>query len=123
MFRAMSTFLTMTRRPTICLSLRRKKPMLFACKAGWKHSIPKNYGVTEIKYPDKTIRLFCLPDSGRHSVVTWYFQLEFGQAKGSRRCLPGVLRIKPETVYRIPLGGVFPFVKVLEQIKWVEKSA
>ena len=74
------------------------------------------YGIMELKYPDKTIRLFCLPNNGKGNVVTWYFQLEFGQAKGSRRCLPGVLRIHPETVYRIPLGGVFPFVKVLEQI-------
>lgn len=85
-----------------------------------KHEV---YGVTEIKYPDKTIRLFCLPDSGRHSVVTWYFHLEFAHEKGGIRCLPGVLHIKPETVYRIPLGGVFPFVKVLEQIKWIEKTA
>lgn len=81
------------------------------------------YGITELKYPDKTIRLFCLPSNGRHDTVTWYFQLEFVQEEGGRRSLPGMLRIHPDTVFRIPLGGVFPFVKVLEQIKRIEKTA
>ena len=85
-----------------------------------KHEV---YGITEIKHPDKSIRLFCFPDSGRHSVMTWYFHLEFTDEKGGTRRLPGVLRIKPETVYRIPLGGVFPFVKVLEKITWIPKTA
>lgn len=81
------------------------------------------YGITELKYPDKTIRLFCLPNGRRQGTWTWYFRLEFPKEKGGKRCLPGKLRINPETVYRIPLGGVFPFVKVLEQIKWVGKPA
>lgn len=81
------------------------------------------YGITELKYPDKTIRLFCPPNSNGNNAVTWYFQLEFMQTTGGRRCLPGKLRINPQTVCRIPLGGVFPFVKVLEQIKWNEKTA
>ena len=71
----------------------------------------------ELKLPDRKIVFFCPSRGGDRKDGLWYFNIEFPSEDGEALILPGQVMVNSDEVYRKTVGGMLPFVEILEQIK------